>query len=374
MRTRPTITHTSLPPPNSLPLHTSDTQNCANSSVVLVLVVVLQEWLCVCADIVPAAAAASPTNTVHHHPDGGQSTASNGDSTPPLSTTPPATNDQPERLTPAALVAVHRVVLGLHTWALATDGGQPRTTSTTTVARGNDEGGGRGGHINQNTNTKSADEYQHQRQQPSHTHAHNKPQHESVEGPDNYHYSAAQRRPNSLDFAGTNGNGTMRRRTVVDAHQNALNNNNNGADMFGAAAPVIPKSKKRSRSAPPKRTFGPNGQLQLIGIEEEECEYDSDAGKFTCAIVGTSSAESSSVVTTADTIGSDVSSVTDFVADGGRSSLDETGDDEMTEMVEAPQMVMLPVATPEERRRSTLLCVAAFLLTVLWLYWFPVAE
>lgn len=368
----------------------------------MVLVVVLQEWLCACADIVPAAV--SPM--ANHTDDGRTAAAQNGaahnshPSPPPTPTPTPsaATSSnggelQPDRLTPAALVAVHRIVLGLHTWALATDGGQPRAVS--------------GAHMQPPNNTKTAADEYHQSQK--HHKTHNQHQHmlderngdhdedddDDTDVHDNSPYTA--RRPTSLEFATSNNN--VRRRTTCTTDTLALNNNNNEssiaagaldnewrAEQASAAAAALAKAKKR-RSAPPKRAFGPGGQLLLVGIEEE-CEYDSDAGKFTCAsgAVEDSSEEASSVVTTVSS--GSAGEVTEFVEEeeeeeeeisGNETTLSMSDNDSAEPML--PQPVEMPVEKPEwcigtaeERKRSTLLCVGAFLLTVVLLYWFPLPE
>lgn len=361
----------------------------------VLVVVVLQEWLCSCADIVPAA-----VSPMANHTDDGRRTAAaqngaahNGHPTPPASPPPTAAAAngelQPERLTPAALVAVHRVVLGLHTWALATDGGQPRAT------RGGGTDDGRGQHMQPPNNTNNTDEY-HQSQAHHKTHSH-KHQHrvdkrngDHDEEDDNSQYTV--RRPTSLEFATANNNVRRRAGTVFDI-ASALNNNTVDAPAAAQSAAALAKAKKR-RAAPPKRAFGPAGQLLLVGIEEE-CEYDSDAGKFTCANAGGGAVEDSSDASSVVTTVSSASERTEFVVVESAGEEDEVeGNDMEAEEettlslsdIESELQLLGAVAadtadklavclgSAEERKRSTMLCVGAFVLTCVLLFWFPLPE
>lgn len=371
----------------------------------MLVVVVLQEWLCSCADIVPAA-----VSPMANHTDDGRRTAAaqngaahNGHQTPPASPPPAtaaATGDlQPDRLTPVALVAVHRVVLGLHTWALATDGGQPRATRGVGGGAGTDDG--RGQHTQPPNKTNNTDEYHqsqthHKTHSQQHQHRVDKRNGDHDDEEDNAQYTV--RRPTSLEFATSNNNVRRRAGTVFDM-ASALNNNTvdaqpaapdneRRADQSTAAA--LAKAKKR-RSAPPKRAFGPGGQLLLVGIEEE-CEYDSDAGKFTCANAGgADSSDASSVVTTV----SSASERTEFVVVESSEEEEEVeGNDVEAEEettlslsdIESDRQLLSAVQTgtavehvvclgsAEERKRSTLWCVGTFVLTCVLLYLFPLPE
>lgn len=401
------------------------------------LVVVLQEWLCSCADIVPAAVA-SPNNTAivnNAHPSHAQdpldvqmaAQSSNDDyhlqqqqrqhqittssehhptTSTSLSTSPAtaaAATQVVERLTPSALVAVHRVVLGLHTWALATDGGQPRNNN----------------HNSNNTNTKITDEYHnshpHHRPTP-HKHQHN--EHEfklgnssaNVDSENNAEKQQQQhalspypRRPTSLDITQTtvslkkNHTNTLLNNNQCAGEHNVNDNDNSNSGPQPASVPVVsivPRNKKRR---------GPNGQL--VGIVEE-CEYDSDAGKFTCAIIQDSSSSdaSSSVVTTVSSNADDEEdfddededvtlSVSDFGSStvaGGASSSSGSGNDNSNAST-LQNVDMRPVLpgdvrrsgwdkgrttemTRDERNRSTMLCLGTFLLTCVLLYLLPAGD
>lgn len=358
------------------------------------LVVVLQEWLCSCADIVPAV---TPPN----NGDAAAAAAASVDSTP--------ANNDADRLTPSAMVAVHRAVLGLHTWALAIDGGQPAATTH----RRYQQPQLKQQQQQQHTNTKTTDEYHHTAKKTTHfeqqhinmnnnnvtmtmksrsaTNPHVLDEDDDdIEGfeetdaerVDNYN----PQRPTSLDVVADAGqhqqNRSVRRRIAAYENNNHLidqqrdyGNDDDAAAVEAAAAAAVAasmalKMRKRRHSAPvSKRSYGSNGQLLLngqLGGIVEECEYDSDAGKFTCAMASKTKEKETavSVVCTADAI--EATSTVNGNALPLSANVDSTSD----------YIVLEPIvpATAEERKRSTLMCLGGFLLTVLLLYLFPISD
>lgn len=295
----------------------------------------MQEWLCACAAILPAAgspnrdpfddALASNANAVDRRGD---------------------RDDRLDRLTAPALVAVHRAVVGLHTWALAIDGGQPRS------ANGN---GNTSNNCNSNNtnHTNATDEYHNtpHRKHSQHNNESNSVASSQVDSENNAP-QPYQRRPTSLGLAPVSIPAGLALNNNRDSSDASLNDN----DSCSLLLKSMLVSQQQQQQQRPKKRRAPNGLLR--GIEEEDCEYDSDAGKFTCAIVESSS--SSSVVTTLSSN-----------ADGDDVAAEEHGEEIVPLRVEKSPLAL---GTREERNRSTLLCLGTFLFTCVLLYLLPASE
>lgn len=298
----------------------------------------LQELICSSAELLPPASPAAAAASTDHQTNGQRHDA----------------KDDVYRLTTEALVALHPTVVALHLFAQyekkhKTDRTQiplRRSTNFDTAT----------------TNTKphaDTDEY-------------------NILS--DSHKSGANVRPSSLSVASShltqnktyinhnhNSDGVRtRRRDHSQINGDSKNSPDNDYEPIRRPLHTSSKTKKRKIANSSKKTFGNGTDGQLIGIAEE-CEYDSDVAKFNCADDDQplSPAETVDVVDDTQPTETALSHPVSLLA----SSTSNNNKEQLENCAE-----LLRRSEANMRKQSTLLCLGAFVVTLVLLFLFPLPD
>lgn len=294
----------------------------------------LQEWICSCADVVPSPAdnRTADGSDAEHIPDP---------------------------------IAVYRTVIALHEFALyncANSVTSKDDNATTRTA----------------TNTKTAD---------------------CVDNEDDNRYAYLQ-----MSYT-TDATTHALAITNRNNNNNSINSNDggghwstNGNHIAAGAAGIVRKAPqsldlntkiKKRKMSNAKRTFAGGPQNDQLNEILEECEYDSESGKFNC--IATTSTESSvdfndessplnaingNIVHNENTIGITFSGSTVHIRkriEFFENNCDETSDELVSQQTNA---AYAPRVETEDtnKQTSTICCLLMFLCTALFLYLFPVEN
>lgn len=311
----------------------------------------LQELICSSADVLPpatspnvvvaAAARSSPTN--------------NGQCNDP--------KEDDYRLTTEALLALHPTVVALHLFAKYEQKSKNQPTPPSNATN----------YTAATTNTKPHDD---------HTDEYNILS--------DSHLSGANVRPSSLSVSGSHNTRSSnpshssdvvrtRRRDHSQMINNGVSNSSPDSDYNAirrALQTTSSKTKKRKIASAAKKTFGNGTDGQLIGIAEE-CEYDSDVGKFNCA-----DEDDDNVDNGQEPFVSQSNEVDDIQIQPPRNEI-ALQNTRCLHLASSSNNNKEPFANCTElhnlsesnsRNKSTWLCAGGFMLTIVLLFLFPLPD
>lgn len=303
----------------------------------------LQELICSSAEVLPPASpnvVAAAASSDHHPTNSGQCHES---------------KDEAYRLTTEALLALHPTVVALHLFAKYEQ--KPKIQSIPPTIT----------HYTPTTNTKPND---HTDEYNILSDSHNvRPSSLPVVSSNIPSSSSDVVRTRRRDHSQINGDSSSS--TSPDSEYNAIRR------ALMQTTSSSSKTKKRKIANSTKKSFGNGNDGQLIGIAEE-CEYDSDVGKFNCA-----DADDQPLLTSSLQIhqndDDDEHQPTEIAfqnntrcllllldANGASNNNKEPFDNSTSELHNLDES--------NSRKQSTLLCIGGFILTTVLLFLFPLPD